>query len=109
MDDILLLDSNKEGHLKHLTMIFKQIRRTAFKLKLSECAFFKKHLHYFGHFLSGEGIYPFRKKVESIANLASPTDTTKTTLDIGLVTCYEHISDIVGPLTDLTRKVPISL
>ena len=64
MDDVLLHDSSKNDHSEHLKMIFQKIREAGLKLKLSKCAFFKRHFKYLGHLISGEGIYPLKKKLK---------------------------------------------
>ena len=76
---------------------------------MSKCPFFKKHLQYLGHFVSGEGIYLLREIVACLVNLTPPTDMTETRHIIGLVSYYrkvmEKFSDIMTPLNDLTRKM----
>ena len=78
MDDVLLHDSNKKDHLKHLKMIFKKIRQAGLKLKLSKYAFFKRNLQHLGYLIVGEGIYPLKEKVASLVNLRSLTDVIET-------------------------------
>ena len=79
------------------------ITEASLKLKPSKCVFFKRHLQY-----SGEGIYPLKEKVETIFDLRPPKDVTKTRHIIGLASYYrkfvENNSNIVKPLTELTRK-----
>ena len=70
INDVLVHDSRENDHLQHLKIIFQRIREVGLKLKLSKFAFFKRHLQYLGHLISGEGIYPLKEKVEIILTLA---------------------------------------
>ena len=72
MDDALVKDASENDHLEHLKLIFEKIREAGLKLKLSKCKFFKRHLQYLGHLISGEGIYLLKEKAETILNVASP-------------------------------------
>ena len=44
------------------------------KLKPSKCYFFKLHIEYLGHLISGTGIYPLKQKIQAILDLAPPTN-----------------------------------
>ena len=70
MDDVLVYDANKNDHLDHLKLIFEKIREAGLKLKHLKYTFFKRHLQYYRTSFSGEGVYPFKEKVETICNLA---------------------------------------
>ena len=58
LDDILIFSSDNKTHLKHLEIVFQRLREADLKLKASKCNFFKKHIQYLGHLVSGEGIEP---------------------------------------------------
>ena len=60
------------------------IGRVRLKFKPLECAFFKGHLQYLKHLISGERICPLKEKVVSLVNLVPPTDVTDTRHSIGL-------------------------
>ena len=63
LDDILIFSPNNETHLKHLKEVFQRLREANLKLKASKCNFFKKHIQYLGHLVSGEGIEPLPEKL----------------------------------------------
>ena len=62
MDDILIYSTDEETHLIHLEAIFHHLQDAKWKLKLSKCSFFKKHLHYLGHLISSDGLLPTVEK-----------------------------------------------
>ena len=50
---------------KHLDMIrdaFECLQKAGLKIKLSKCSFFKEHMHYLGHLVSGNSILPLTDK-----------------------------------------------
>ena len=107
MDDILVYDSSKEEYLKLLRIHFSKVRQAGLNLKLYKCTFFKKHLQCLGHLISGEEMYPLKKKVASIAQLVPPTYVTETWHIIGIASysrkLMTHFIDIVMPLNELTK------
>ena len=66
LDDILIFSPDNETHLKHLKEVFQRLRQADLKLKASKCNFFKKHIQYLGHLVSGEGIEPLPEKLKSL-------------------------------------------
>ena len=106
MDDILV-HNRYEDHLRHLKQIFEQIRKAALQLKLSKCVFFKRHLNYTQTLISGEGIYSLKEKVASLINIPSKWcngDKTYQSLAFYYRKIIANFSDIMRPLTDLTKK-----
>ena len=61
-----------DTHLKHVRQLFDRLREADLKLKESKCNFFKAHVQYLGHLISGKGIEPVPEKLESIKNMPSP-------------------------------------
>ena len=72
LDDILIFSSGIEAHLKHLREVFLRLREAKLKLKASKCSFFKKHIQYLGHLVSGDGIEPLPEKLEAVENMPPP-------------------------------------
>ena len=66
-----------EIHLKHLRSLFEKLREADLKLKEVKCNFLKKHIHYLGHIISGEGITPLPKKLESIQKILATQDPNR--------------------------------
>jgi hypothetical protein len=95
------------SHLKHLKEVFKRLSKARLKLKKSKCEFYKEHIQYLGHLISGKGIEPVPAKLVSISEMPAPTTPTEIKQFLGLVGYYRkfvaRFSDIARPLTALTR------
>ena len=72
LDDILIYSPDVTTHLKHLEMIFQELREVDLKLKIEKCSFLKKHIQYLGHIVSGDGIKPVPEKLSSIQRIPCP-------------------------------------
>ena len=66
LDDIIIFSKNEEEHLKHIEIIFQKLKETGLELKESKCDFFKKEIHYLGHLISDNGIYPLPRNPKEI-------------------------------------------
>ena len=70
--------------------------------------FFKKHIQYLGHLISGDGIQPLPEKLKSIAKMPAPKNPKEVKQFLGLVGYYRkfvpRFADISRVLTHLTKK-----
>ena len=55
---------------------------------MQKCSFFKKHIQYFGHLISDEGIQPLPEKLESIAKMPTPQSAKQVKQFVELVSYY---------------------
>ena len=101
LDDILIFSSGVEAHLEHLRKVFLRLREAKLKLKASKCSFFKKHIQYLGHLVSGDGM-------EAVENMPPPKTPKEVRQFLGLVGYYRKFvpkfADIARPLTNLTKQ-----
>ena len=108
LDDILIFSSGVETHLEHLRKVFLRLREAKLKLKASKCSFFKKHIQYLGHLVSGDGIEPLPEKLEAVENMPPPKTPKEVRQFLGLVGYYRKFvpkfADIARPLTNLTKQ-----
>ena len=78
------------------------------KLKASKYNFFKLHIEYLGHLISGTGTYSLKQKIQTILDLASPSNVTQVRHILGWASYYRKFipmfSPIVTPITSLTKK-----
>ena len=88
LDDILIFSSGVEAHLEHLRKVFLRLREAKLKLKASKCSFFKKHIQYLGHLVSGDGIEPLPEKLEAVENMPPPKTPKEARQFLGLVGYY---------------------
>ena len=107
LDDILIFSPDNKTHLEHLEVVFQRLREADLKLKASKCNFFKKHIQYLGHLVSGEGIEPLPEKLEAVRKMPPPTTPKEIRQFLGLVGYYRKFvpkfADIARPLTNLTK------
>ena len=73
LDDILIYSPDVPTHLVHMRQLFQRLRQADLKLNREKCNFFKSHIQYLGHLISGEGIKPLPEKLESIKGMPPPT------------------------------------
>ena len=108
LDDIIIYSRLEKEHLEHLEEIFGRLKAAGLKLKLEKCCFFKKHIQYFSHLISTEGIQQLPEKLESIAKMPVPKNPKEVKQFLGLVGYYQKFvpwfADISRVLTHLTKK-----
>ena len=98
LDDVLIHSPDIETHLKHIRILFQRLREVDLKLKDSKCNYFKTHVQYLGHLVSGNGIRPLPEKLESVKKMPAPTTPKEVKQFLGLVGYYKkfipRIADI---------------
>ena len=106
LDDILIHSPDVPTHLIHMRQLFQRLREADLKLNREKCNFFKSHIQYLGHSISGEGIELLPEKLESIKGMPSPTTPKEVKQFLGLIGYYRkfvpRFVDIARPLTNLT-------
>ena len=85
LDDVLIHSPDIETHLKHIRILFQRLREADLKLKGSKCNYFKTHVQYLGHLVSGNGIRPLPEKLESVKKMPAPTTPKEVKQFLGLV------------------------
>ena len=107
-DDIIIFSENELQHLKHLEVVFSQLREAGLKMKCSKCDFFKSEIHYLGHLISPQGISPLPNKLDCIKHMPALKDMKEIKQFLGLTGFYRkfvpRFADISRPLTTLTKK-----
>ena len=106
--DVLIHSPDIEIHLQHIRMFFQRLREADLKLKNSKCNYFKTHVQYLGHLVSGKGIRPLPEKLDSIKKMPAPTTPKEIKQFLGLVCYYRkfipRFADIARPMTNLTKQ-----
>ena len=107
LDDILIYSPDVPTHLVHMRQLFQRLREADLKLDREKHNFFKSHIQYLGHLISGEGIKPLPLKLESIKEMPPPTTPKEVKQFLGLIGYYRkfvpRFTDVARPLTNLTR------
>ena len=88
LDDVLIHSLDIESHLQHMRILFQRLREADLKLKDSKCNYFKTHVQYLGHLVSGKGIKPLPEKLESVKKMPALTTPKEIKQFLGLVGYY---------------------
>ena len=108
LDDVLIHGPDIETHLQHIRIFFQRLREADLKLKNSKCNYFKTHVQYLGHLVSGKGIRLLPEKLDSIKKMPAPTTAKEIKQFLGLVGYYRkfipRFADIARPMPNLTKQ-----
>ena len=108
LDDVLIHSPDIETQLQHMRVLFQRFREADLKLKDSKCNYFKTHVHYLGHLVSGKGIKPLPEKLESVKKMPAPTTPKEIKQFLELVGYYRkfipRFANIARPMTNLTKQ-----
>ena len=103
LDDILIYSPDVPTHLVHMKQLFQRLREADLELNREKFNFFKSHIQYLGHLISGEGIKPLPEKLESIKEMPPPTTPKEVKQFLGLIGYYRkfipRFTDVARPLT----------
>ena len=107
LDNILIYSLDVPTQLVHMRQLFQRLREADLKLNREKCNFFKSHIQYLGHLISGEGIKPLPEKLGNIKEMPPPTTPKEVKQFLGLIGyCRNFIprfANVARPLTNLTR------
>jgi RNase H-like domain found in reverse transcriptase/Reverse transcriptase (RNA-dependent DNA polymerase) len=109
IDDLLIITKGTfEDHITSLEEVFNRLRQAGLKVNAKKSFFMKSKLEYVGYWISKQGVSPTTKKVNAIANIATPTNKKEFRHFIGMVNYYRDMwirqSHILAPLAALTSK-----
>ena len=108
LDDILIYSANIDQHAEHLRQVLQRLREHRLFAKASKCEFVKTTIEFLGQQVCGDGLTPTEAKLKAIRDWATPQNVTDVRSFLGFTNYYRRFirnySDIVGPLTDLTKK-----
>ncbi len=85
MDDIIIYSKSPEEHMKHIRIIFEELRKYSLKIKLKKCEWCMEELPFLGHVVGKDGIKTDPKKIEKIKNLPYPTNLKELRSFMGLI------------------------
>ena len=90
LDDILVYSRDAEEHLEHLQKVFALLREHNLKAKAKKCEFFKQELKFLGHIVSGRGMRPDPKKVETVTQWPTPQSVFDVRAFLGLANYFRR-------------------
>lgn len=108
IDDVVVYGSSFSETLHNLDIILESIGGAGLQLKPQKCELFKSEILYLGFRISGRGISPDPKKVDSVKNWPVPCNVSDVRTFLGFANYHRRfIKDfaaIANPLTGLTKK-----
>jgi len=108
LDDILIYSNDITQHWSHVKEVLKRLRKAGLYTKAEKCEFHLDSVEYLGYVLSLSGLTMSNAKVKTIQEWPEPKKVKDIQSFLGFANFYRHFifnySDIVIPLTHLTRK-----
>jgi transposase InsO family protein len=113
IDDLMTHSLTFEDHLKHLDILFQQLRKHKLIVKLTKCKFAQLEVKFLGHIISQNSLKTNPETVEVVKKWQRPAGSGKKAVSavrgfLGTVNWYRkfipHCADLQRPLINLTRK-----
>ena len=108
LDDILIYSADKTTHHKQVKEVLRRLRKHGLYAKPEKCEFDRETVEYLGYILSPQGLTMAADKVQTIQDWPEPRKVKDIQSFLGFANFYRrfiyNFSDIVVPLTRLTRK-----
>ena len=108
LDDILVYSDDPAKHSEHVREVLRRLRKHNLFARLDKCHFSSDTVQYLGFILSKDGLKMDPSKVQTIQDWPEPRKVKDIQSFLGFANFYcrfiSDYSDIVVPLTRLTRK-----
>jgi len=108
LDDILIYSDDITQHQEHVKEVLKRLQKAELYVKAEKCEFHSDSVEYLGYVLSPSGLTMSDTKVKTIQEWPEPKKVKDIQSFLGFTNFYRRFifnySDIVIPLTHLTRK-----
>ena len=108
LDDILIYSDDPAEHKKHVREVLRRLQKHGLYARPDKCLFSRDSVEYLGFILSKEGLKMDPSKVQTIQDWPEPRKIKDIQSFLGFANFYRRFisdySDIVVPLTRLTRK-----
>ena len=108
LDDILIFSGNKDEHFRHVSEVLKRLRKHGLYANGKKCSFHTESVDYLGHMIGPDGLQMDPAKIKVIQDWPEPRKVKDIQSFLGFANFYRryihNYSDIVVPLTRLTRK-----
>ena len=108
MDDIGVFSNSWNKHLSLVTIVLTCLQNIGFMINPLKCKWAVQETEFLGHWLTPEGVTPWRKKVDAILCLQPPMNVKQLYSFLGMVNYYRDMwprhTHVLAPLTELTRK-----
>jgi hypothetical protein len=108
LDDVIIIGTSLEDHLKQLKEVFDRLRKYNLKLQPFKCEFLRKEVVYLGHIITDKGVKLDPKTTECIVNFQTPKNQKDVKSFLGLAGYYRRFiksfSQIAKSFANLLKK-----
>ena len=97
-----------EEHLRHLQLLFRDLKQANITVNFKKSQFFRKEINYLGYCLTTQGITADPDKVKAIQEFPRPKNQKQLKGFLGLTNFYSRFTnryaEATQPLLDLLKK-----
>lgn len=108
LDDIIVVASTFDEHLRILEEVLKRLRAANLTINEEKSHFCKNSLKYLGYVVDSRGLHVDSEKVDSICQYPPPKTVRGLRRFIGMSSCYRRFvpsfASRIAPLTAMTKK-----
>lgn len=108
LDDLLIVSSTFDDHLKLLSEVAHHLRSAGLTLNIAKCKWCLKEVKYLGYVIGNGVIKTDSDKISAIRDLPPPKSIREVRRFMGLASWYrrfiDNFSALTSPISDLTKK-----
>jgi len=110
IDDVGIFSNNWDHHIRHIDEVLSRLEANGYTVNAAKCEWGVRETDWLGHWLTPEGIKPWKKKIDGILVLDKPKTLKQLRGFIGMVNYYRDFwkrrAHVLAPLTALTKVNP---